>query len=216
MPSSSWDAAGESSVMLLPVCLRQDGVAAPGIAQALPKGARLLETWDLLGSSAWPWSRGVPRLRDSSDGPGLAQSAALFHFRWKCFDFSLAEKMLEIPNVHFIFQLELDVPQKGNSLSLPGCSLEEGAFEEMHKRGVAWSSEEKMGVRIRGCSSSAQIEVYFLIWTFRVLANKNTVYASFLPNTWNFSKGYLYQPGLVTGLQNRSGRQGWGRESKVF
>lgn len=179
MPSSSWDAAGESMVMLLPVCLRRDGVAVPGIAEALAKGARLLVTWNGLGSPAWPWSRDVPRLRDSSDGPGLAQSAALFHFRWKCFDFSLAEKMLEIPNVHFIFQLELNVPQNGNSLSLSSCSLEEGTFEEMHRRGVARSSEEKVGVRLRGCSISVQIEVYFLIWTFRVLANKNALFASF-------------------------------------
>lgn len=87
--------------------------------------------------------------------------------------------MLEIPNVHFIFQLELNVLQNGNSLFLSSCSLEEGAFEEMHKRGVAWTSEEKMGVRLWGCSSSVQIEVYFPIWTFCVLAHKNMLFASF-------------------------------------
>lgn len=47
MPSSSWDAAGGRSVMLLPVCLWRDGVAVPGVMEASAKGAHLLVTWDL-------------------------------------------------------------------------------------------------------------------------------------------------------------------------
>lgn len=38
--------------------------------------------------------------------------------------------------MHFIFQLELNSLQNGNSLSLSSCSQEEESFEVMHKRGV--------------------------------------------------------------------------------
>lgn len=50
----SRNAAEGSTVMFLPVCLRQDGVAVLGIAEALAKGARPLVTWDLLRSPAQP------------------------------------------------------------------------------------------------------------------------------------------------------------------
>lgn len=52
MPSSRRDAAGESTIMFLPVCLWQDGVGVPALAEALAKEICLLVTWVILGSPA--------------------------------------------------------------------------------------------------------------------------------------------------------------------
>ncbi|KAJ7403115.1 hypothetical protein BTVI_80470 [Pitangus sulphuratus] len=45
------------------------------------------------------------------------------------------EEMRE--SVYFMFQMELNIPQNGNTLSLSRCSLEEEAFEEMDQTGGA-------------------------------------------------------------------------------
>lgn len=62
--------------------------------------------------------------------------------------------------MHFVFQLELNILQNGNSLSLPSCSLEEESFEVMHKRGVI-----KLDLQFRKwvVDSSIEIEMYSLI-----------------------------------------------------
>lgn len=56
MPSSRQDAAGESTIMFLPVCLWQGGVGVPGLAKALAKALAkevcLLVTRVILGSPA--------------------------------------------------------------------------------------------------------------------------------------------------------------------
>lgn len=52
MPSSRQDAAGESTIMFLPVCLWQGGVGVPGLAKALAKEVCLLAARVILGSRA--------------------------------------------------------------------------------------------------------------------------------------------------------------------
>lgn len=79
-------------MVLLPVHLWQDGVAVLGLPTRLLRVPASQQPGIYLGRRLNPDPRHVPRLWDSSDGPGLAESAALLRFRWKSLDFPLLKK----------------------------------------------------------------------------------------------------------------------------
>ncbi|KAL9870633.1 uncharacterized protein GJ701_013480 isoform 1-T1 [Geothlypis trichas] len=56
-------------------------------------------------------------------------------------------------------QMEFNILQYGNSLSLSSCSLEEESFEEMHKRGVI-KPDRQFRKSTRMCAGSISLPTY--------------------------------------------------------
>lgn len=118
MPSSSWDAADGRTVMLLPlVGLGSNARDVGGTGQGCSS----------VGNQGPTWAPGLTVILSHAK----AQMAQDWCSQLLCF-ITDGKKKSEILNMHFIFQLEFNILQNGNSLSLSSCSLEEGSFEEMH------------------------------------------------------------------------------------
>lgn len=91
MPSSSWDAAGGRTVMLLPLCLWWDGVAVPGIMEAPANGPSI-------GNLGPTWAPGLTLILSHAK----AQMVQDWCSQLLCF-ITDGEKSKKNWNKHFIF-----------------------------------------------------------------------------------------------------------------